>query len=74
MANHKSLRRAAAVHARHWIPVHYAGLVILALAVYANSLHGEFVFDDQQIVLAVRERGQISRAHRPGILYRPSSA
>src|SRR5437016_5523484 len=34
----------------HWA-VHVLVLIILTVAVYANGLHGKFVFDDQQIVL-----------------------
>jgi protein O-mannosyl-transferase len=32
-------------------PIHFVMLAIVTVAVYANSLHGKFVFDDQQIVL-----------------------
>src|SRR5215467_12223657 len=32
-------------------PVHLVLLAVVTMAVYANSLHGKFVFDDQQIVL-----------------------
>src|SRR5215471_14745298 len=32
-------------------PMHLVVLAILTVVVYANSLHGKFVFDDQQIVL-----------------------
>src|SRR4051812_47266422 len=31
--------------------MHILVLIILTVIVYANSLHGKFVFDDQQIVL-----------------------
>ncbi|MBI4471631.1 MAG: hypothetical protein HY646_03120, partial [Acidobacteria bacterium] len=32
-------------------PFQLAALALLSVAVYANSLHGRFVFDDQQIVM-----------------------
>src|SRR5262249_32201712 len=32
-------------------PMHVVVLIIVTVIVYANSLHGKFVFDDQQIVL-----------------------
>src|SRR5215467_11152476 len=34
----------------NWL-IHVVVLVIVTVVVYANSLHGKFVFDDQQIVL-----------------------
>ncbi len=35
----------------NWIVLHLTVLVFLSVAVYWPSLHGEFVFDDQQVIL-----------------------
>jgi tetratricopeptide (TPR) repeat protein len=47
----KQTRKAPPRKDRDLWPLHVAALSLITIIVYANSLHGDFIFDDQQIVM-----------------------